>query len=107
LPALVDDGVVVTQGDGVSTITWNPAAGSTSSGVLRGLVSQLPVGPGGGDELCLQDGLQSGFTTDGQTPPVGEIYWYLIRGVNACGAGSYGSAVQSGQPTTRASSTCP
>jgi hypothetical protein len=103
----VVDGVIVTPVDGVATISWNPEQGSTTFGVLRGLVSQLPVGPGGGDEVCLQDQTQATLLADPDVPAEGASFWYLVRGNNQCGAGSYGVAVDSGLPTTRLSSTCP
>src|SRR6185436_1253036 len=86
LPQLVE-GVLVSMGDGGATISWSPAQGSTSSGVLRGLVSQLPVGPGDGDEVCLQNATVDPFLLDADIPTDGESYWYLIRGNNECGAG--------------------
>ena len=101
------DGVQVSQSDGIATITWNPAIGSTWSAVLRGLVSGLPVGPGGGDEVCLGDAFVDGSTTDAEDPDPDVAFWYLIRGVNDCGTGSYGFQLQDGVPAPRVSGTCP
>ncbi|HJQ99917.1 MAG TPA: hypothetical protein VJ826_16505 [Candidatus Polarisedimenticolaceae bacterium] len=98
-PGDVGDGVRVTRSAGSTTIAWPVAAGSTTSSVLRGLVSQLPVGPGGGDEVCLETGIAAASTTDPQDPDPGDCFWYLVRGVNGCGTGTYGDS--------RQSTTCP
>lgn len=105
-PAEVDS-VSLSESGPVTTINWNMAFGATSSSVLRGNVSALPVGPGGGDEICLDAGIAGTSTTDSQVPGEGEVYWYLIQGVNVCGKGSYGSAQIAGSPVTRSSTTCP
>ncbi len=99
LPVEVDDGVRLSHSAGVTTVTWNAAADSTSSAVLRGLVSQLPVGPGGGDEACLDDAVTGASLSDAQDPAPDAAFWYLVQGRNACGSGSYGHQ--------RASTTCP
>jgi hypothetical protein len=97
VPPDVGDGVFLTQSAGLTTIAWPPAPGSTASSVLRGLVNQLPVGPGGGEEVCLEAEITS--ATDPQDPNSGDCFWYLVRGVNGCGDGTYGPA--------RQSTTCP
>jgi hypothetical protein len=108
-PPEVDNGVAISQdqSQGISTITWHQAPGSVSSEVLRGLVSGLPVGPGGADEVCLESGIVGSSTTDVMEPDAGEAFWYLVVGANTCGDGSYGAQVQEGVPTPRVSSTCP
>jgi len=93
-----------------STITWNTASGAgpgTVHDVLRGLASQLPVGSGAG-ESCLAPGIAVATATDPATPPVMTTYWYLVRGRNACGTGTYGFRTVGGAPgAERASTTCP
>jgi hypothetical protein len=107
LPAEVDNGVVISNTGGTATITWNSAPGSTGYDVLRGLVSGLPVGPGGGDEVCLATGIAGTSTTDAASLSPGESYWYLARGSNSCGKGPYGSQTVGGVPTPRTSTSCP
>ncbi|HEX4824348.1 MAG TPA: hypothetical protein VFV19_08550 [Candidatus Polarisedimenticolaceae bacterium] len=108
LPADVGDGVMLSQSNGVTTISWTPSPGSATSSVLRGLLAQLPVGPGGGDEVCLDSGNASGSSLDPQDPPSDGGFWYLVRGVNACGDGTYGYDDDSGaQGPARQSTTCP
>jgi cysteine-rich repeat protein len=109
-PAEVDDGVRVAPSGPAAVIQWNPAARATSSSILRGLVSSLPVGPGDGDEACLASDLPLGTTTwtDASIPGVGAGFWYLVRGDNVCGHGPYGSQTGTdGTPVPRFSMTCP
>jgi hypothetical protein len=108
LPGEVDDGVQLSHSGGVTTITWNPALGATSSAVLRGLLGQLPVGPGGGDEVCLDDAVLGTSITDAEDPGADAGFWYLIQGENACGKGPYGFQFENGEETIpRESTTCP
>ena len=99
--------VELTQSGDVTTISWAAGSGSVTSSVLRGLVSQLPVGPGGADELCV-DAAAGTSTTDSEAPGPGESFWYLVRGANVCGDGSYGTESVNGAPgAPRESTTCP
>jgi hypothetical protein len=108
LPADVDDGVRLALSGTDATLTWNVAAGATASDVLRGLLDSLPVGPGGGDETCVGDSIGGSALTDTDVPPPGSSFWYVVRGVSACGTGSYGSQAQDGVPAVpRTSTTCP
>jgi hypothetical protein len=106
-PGEVDETVQVTQLDGVTTITWTQALGSTWSNVLRGLVGALPVGPGAGDEVCLISGAAGTSVNDFDSPDPDAAFWYLIQGGNDCGEGPYGFALLDGVPTPRVSATCP
>ena len=41
-------------------------------------------------------------------PAAGQAFWYLVRGRNACGTGTYGYGATNGIPTTeRVTQTCP
>jgi len=106
-PDEVDANVQVSQSGGISTISWNVALGSTWSSVLRGLVNGLPVGPGGDDEICLDNAALGNSVIDAETPNPGDAFWYLVQGGNPCGKGPYGSQVVSGVPAPRVSATCP
>jgi hypothetical protein len=102
------ESVALSQSEGVSTISWTAGPGSSTSSVLRGLVSQLPVGPGGGDEVCLENDIPGSATTDSEDPGPGEAFWYVVRSANACGDGSYGNESLHGAPgAPRLSTTCP
>jgi len=106
-PSEVDPSVNVSIDNGVTTISWNMALGSTWSSVLRGLVGGLPVGPGSGDEICLETITPNSSTIDNETPVADEAFWYLVQGGNTCGKGPYGFEVDAGVPTARVSTTCP
>ena len=91
-------------------ISWNFAACARSSDVLRGLVSGLPVGPGGGDETCLANGLPPTTLTlsDAANPGTGAACWYLVRGDSPGGHGPYGFQSVNGVPgAEEVSTTCP
>ena len=81
------------RSDGISMI-WDSDAPNSGSGteydVVRGALSDLPVGAPGADEICL------GTTSDaqlllGQDPPPGTGYFFVVRGKNSCGASGYGT----------------
>jgi hypothetical protein len=61
------------------------------------------VGPGGGDEICFGN-LTGPSLVDSEVPTPGAGFWYLPRGENACGAGSYGADSDN---TPRTTTTCP
>ena len=105
-PSEVDDGVRLTKSGGNTLITWNPT-GSALSDVVRGQLSGLPVGPGAGDEVCLEDNLGGAFATDPENPAAGSGFWYLVRGSSFCGDGPYGFQGLQGLPSTpRVTTTC-
>ena len=89
------------------TLAWNsaaPGAGSaTVHDVLLGAVEQLPVGNKPA-ETCLASGLAGTSTAASASPAAGKGFWYLVRGHNACGAGSWGTT-SGGAPRT--STRCP
>jgi len=86
-----------------TTYSWAPVAGATAYDVVRGSLSALPVGPGGGDETCFND-LGSASLTDATVPAPGTGYFYLARGANACNTGTYGTQSNA---TPRTTTTCP
>jgi hypothetical protein len=85
------------------TFSWEAAPYATTYDVVRGLTSALAVGPGAGDEVCFQS-LAAPTILDATIPASGTSYWYLARGGNACGIGSYG---QQSDGTPRITTTCP
>jgi hypothetical protein len=96
------------ESDGM-TFSWDNDAGSeTLYDVVRGDPRVLPVGPGGGDESCLGQQIAATSLVDATTPPLGEGFWYLVRGGNACGKGTYGYQAINGVPTVaRVTASCP
>jgi hypothetical protein len=93
-----------------STITWDSALAAgpgTVHDVVRGIVSELPVG-GGAAESCFAPGIAAATVSDPATPPISSSYWYLVRGRNACGIGTYGFRETGGVPgAERTSNVCP
>ena len=100
----------LTFGADHSTMSWNSASGAgpgTVHDVLRGSTSELPVGSGAG-ETCLVAGIAAATASDPALPPVMSSYWYLVRGRNACGVGTYGFRGSGGTPgAERTSTACP
>jgi hypothetical protein len=83
--------------------SWSAAPFATRHDVVRGSLSALPSGPGGADEVCF--GNLPGPSLDDPTVPAADTgYWYLSRGENSCGNGSFG---QQSDGTLRVTTTCP
>jgi hypothetical protein len=100
-------GLTVTKSGGTAIVGWTVAAGSSSSDLVRGLLVALPVGPGGGDEVCLANNTATTTLADSLLPAAGAGFWYLVRGESACGRGGYGFRQQNGVPTAeRITTTC-
>jgi len=89
------------------SLSWDSDAAhsgsSTEYDVLSGILAELHVG-GGASERCVSPASLITIANDALDPAPGTGFYYLIRGRNACGAGTYGKA-SSG--TNRVSSTCP
>jgi hypothetical protein len=92
-----------------ATVVWNASADAGASyDVVRGLLAALPVGPGGGDELCAANDLTTTTFTDTAPVAQGDGFWYLVRAANACSGGTYGNdAPHGGPPSARVTNTCP
>ncbi len=78
------------------------AGADTAYDVLRGRIDELEVGDGA-SESCLDASTVHVNTADTDVPAPPEVFWYLVRGANSCGVGSYGFA----SDTERFSLTCP
>jgi len=79
----------LTVGSDAATLSWG-AAGATYD-LLRGALADLPVG-NKPSETCRASGNTTTTATDASVPAVGRGFWYLVRAVNPCGRGTYGSA---------------
>lgn len=80
------------QPDG-ALLSWDSAVTSGGTGtvhdVLRGSLDDLPVGTGLSD-LCIGSSVAANRIMDDQLPVPGKGYWYLVRGRNVAGVGTYG-----------------
>lgn len=85
------------------TYHWAAATFATQYDVVRGGTAALPVGPGGGDEVCFGN-LPGTSLVDAAIPTPGTGFWYLARGENSCGTGTFGTR-SDGSP--HATTTCP
>jgi subtilisin-like proprotein convertase family protein len=89
------------------TYSWSAATFATRYDVVRGGLAALPVGPGGGDEFCFDD-LAVTTVGDSTVPDPDKGFWYLSRGENTCGNGTYGTqGVNGGPGAPRITTTCP
>jgi hypothetical protein len=92
---------------GKDSITWTADTNATQYDVVRGSTFAFPVGPGGGDETCFDD-LAGPVLIDATVPAPGTGFWYLSRGENACGSGTFGTQGVHGAPgPPRVTTTCP
>ncbi len=89
------------------TLSWQSVVAGAGSGtvhqMIRGALEEL-ASPSRPSDTCLASSEPGTTTTDAAMPDTDHGLWYLVRGRNACGAGTYG--LQSGV-TQRASTACP
>jgi hypothetical protein len=75
-------------------LDWSAVPGATGYDVVGGRISML-VASGGNfssaTETCYADNVASTSLAIAATPALGDGLWFLVRAVNACGAGSYDS----------------
>jgi hypothetical protein len=100
------------DGERLLWLSAAPTAGeATVYDIVRGLISELPVG-GGPAESCVEPDYDPGpggetgtiqWTTQ-ENPPSGTAFWYLVRAHNGCGGSGYGFT-STGAP--RVTSACP
>jgi DNA-binding beta-propeller fold protein YncE len=87
-------GVVV---NAPSTVAWDALVAGDGAPIVYdvagGNFSSVP-GSGFASAGCLAGGLVATQWTDARpNPPVGDGYYYLVRGTKSCGAGSFGAGV--------------
>jgi hypothetical protein len=83
------------------TLVWNSVAAvagpRTKYDLPRGSLDQIA---GGVAEVCVAPGILQATTTDPALPASGEGFWYLVRGRNTCGPGTYGFSSDGTERTT-------
>lgn len=94
-----------------ATLAWNPLPyPAIIYDVPRGLVAEFPVGTGPAETCVVPGGTVGTSVTDATVPGAGTAFWYLVRGRNLCGGGSYGAAYSPGTPwhdVPRTPAACP
>jgi hypothetical protein len=87
-------------------LAWASQAAASGAGttydVIRGSLVGLPVGSSA--VTCLESGSLDVTVDDGSTPSAGTGLYYLARGANACGDGTYGTDSSGNERVSRA---CP
>jgi S-formylglutathione hydrolase FrmB len=83
-------GPLTLSGKAVTTIDWPDLPTADVYDLARGLVSQLSSGAGS----CLAEDLPGSSYDDSDTPPLGDAFFYLVRGEDTgCGGnGTWGEA---------------
>jgi hypothetical protein len=93
------------EGSDKSILAWDPDdanLGGTAYQVVRGRLSELPAG--NPSEDCLGGDLPGTSIQDPTTPAPSAGFYYLVRGINSCGDGTYG---EDSNERPRATSACP
>jgi hypothetical protein len=90
-----------------SSMAWSAVATASSYNVYRGVLADMPKLLNVNVDSCLRatatDPSASGLV---ESPPLGTIYWWLIRAANEVGEGSPGFAT-AGPRTQDNSGSCP
>ena len=79
-------------------LSWTALAGASTYDVVRGLVSTLRNSHGGyqsATQSCVVSDLSGTWATIAGTPSAGDGFWFLVRGTNCGGAGTYDEGVAS------------
>jgi formylglycine-generating enzyme required for sulfatase activity len=75
-----------------ATLSWSPEAHSTAYDLVSESISSLLVS-GTSAATCLASDVSGTGSTDPRPDPtVGDGYYYLVRGSNGCGLGTWGSS---------------
>jgi hypothetical protein len=92
------------------TVEWDsavPSAGTdTVHDLMRGVIADLPVS-GAESEVCLLPDSPPTFFVDTESPLPGEGFYYIVRGHNECGDGTYGFASDGSERTPEGPNGCP
>jgi len=84
---------LVLTGSGPTTVSWDGQGTLAGPGTGYDLVSgSLVIGaPGFASAICLQAQGSTSYNDTRPIPAPGLGFWYLSRGKNSCGAGTYGT----------------
>ncbi len=97
IPAEVSGPVVrrSMSGPDATELSWLPlayqAGPATAYDVISGSLAALHSGGAFSSVTCLEDDIPtSGIVSPNDLPAAGDGFWYLVRGENPCGSGSWG-----------------
>jgi hypothetical protein len=77
---------------GILSLSWDPLSAQAGPAVTYDLVrgSLLALRSGSFENVCLADDVPGAkFSGPQPEPPTDEGFWYMVRGANACGVGTY------------------
>lgn len=104
-------GVVVIQDrvSGMTSLTWQQSRTADRYDVSRGLISELGVTSYGSCQTVRDPNPGDTQFDENQLPPIGEAFFFLVRGVDqSCGgAGSWGSASNGSERVNGNPAGCP
>jgi len=74
-----------------TVLTWSDDSGCAGGlfDLMRGALGEVPVGSGA-SEVCLESSLAATMSGDTEDPTIDTGFYYLVRGRNGCGPGTYG-----------------
>jgi hypothetical protein len=85
-------------GPSTAQLSWTPLAGATAYDVVRGSLTSLASTHGdftAATDLCVANDLAATTKSDPGIPAAGTGSWYLVRGSNCGGPGTYDSGAPS------------
>jgi hypothetical protein len=93
--------LTVAKAGATANLSWSGVAGASSYDATRGVLSRLRTTGGNwasSVDACLANNTLETSVSDPAVPSIGDAWWYLVRGCNCGGGGTYddGSASQSG-----------
>ena len=84
-------------GAGPTGLAWDSQGTLVGPETVYDLVTGTIVSGGSlnfSSAACVLEGGGTSFSDTRPAPPVGQAYWYLARGENSCGVGTYGTSQQ-------------
>jgi len=87
--------LTVAGSSGDALLTWTVLPGATGYDIVQGDLAGLGSGPGGFGSAtvqCLDQGRTSNALAHVANPSLGNGFWYVVRGANCGGRGTYDSA---------------
>jgi hypothetical protein len=97
-PGVVTSVTMTKRAAGSADVSWTLLGGAQSYDAVRGNLDTLRSSLGdftSSTNSCLADNVVAVPVTDATVPPTGTGYWYLLRGGNCGGAGTYNESAPS------------